>query len=262
MPAPDRDTHWQSAVFGSALLDLKVDVPDELRDHQHRKAGKRFDVYRNNVVSSLMEALRKVYPSLVVIMGEANFNTVARIYVTQHPPHEAMMASYGTGFDRFLESFTPLYKSPFLADVARAERAWLDAYHAPDLAPLAGDALLGLQPDALMGLTFTPHPATLLLQSAYPVADLYAYRTEVPAHGVNLDEAQALLITRPFLEVDVRALDPGQASLFAALISGRSLGEAIEEHMAIKPETDLGALIGLLLTSGAFTATHTDLQRN
>ena len=261
MPVPDPDTRsWQSGAFGSALLDLNVDVPGELRDHLHRKAGKRFDVYRNNVVSSLMEALRRVYPSLVAIMGEANFNIVARIFVTRHPPRDAMMASYGAGFDNFLESFTPLYKSPFLADVARAERAWLDAYHAPDLAPLAGDALLALQPDALVDQAFTVHPATWLLQSAYPVADLFAYRSEVPAHGVNLDEAQCLLITRPVLDVEVRSLDPAGAAFFAALMNGHALGQAIEEHIAIEPETDLGQLITLLLASGAFTAARTSLH--
>ncbi len=253
MPSPDlHATGLRPAEFGAALLDPGQSVPDDLRDHLHRRAGKRFDVYRNNVVSSLLEAMRKVYPSLAAIMGEANFNTVARAFVVQHPPRAAMMLGYGAGFDSFLETYAPLGKSPFLADVARAERAWLDAYHAPDIAPLGGDALLACQPDELMGLTFEAHPAAWLLQSAYPAADLFAWRTQVPANGVDLDEAQTVLITRPVLDVEVRTLTPAEAAFFAVLLTGGNLGEAIGGHMAAAPDTDLGQLIGLLLASGAF----------
>ena len=84
MPSPDlHATGLRPAEFGAALLDPGQSVPDDLCDHLHRRAGKRFDVYRNNVVSSLLEAMRKVYPSLAAIMGEANFNTVARAFVVR-----------------------------------------------------------------------------------------------------------------------------------------------------------------------------------
>jgi hypothetical protein len=64
------------------------------------------------------------------------FRDMARVYMTREPPQSAMLLEYGHGLAGFLESFEPVAKLPYLPDVARIERAWLDAFHAADAEPL------------------------------------------------------------------------------------------------------------------------------
>ena len=68
-------------------------------------APRRYGVYRNNVVISLMEALRGAFPSVLAIMGEENFARVARNFVAVHPPRSPMMQRYGEAFPVFPRRF-------------------------------------------------------------------------------------------------------------------------------------------------------------
>ena len=234
-----------------ALLDPDNPAPEGVGKDTN-PAPKRFAVYRNNVVVSLMEALAAAYPSILAIMGQENFDRVARIYVSEHPPVSPIMQQFGSEFHAFLEGFKPLRKSPFLTDVARAESAWLDAWHAADAQCLTPEQLGGVDPERTLELVFSPHPAVHLLSSAYPLFDLFNARYEWPAPGLNLDEAQSVLITRPVLECRITPLDRAQTAFVSALISGQSLGASISEAGALSDNFDPASAIALVLQTGTF----------
>ena len=62
---------------------------------------------------------------------------------------------------------------------------------------------------------------------------------------------EAVLITRPDFEVAIEVLPSGGATFFQALVAGQTLGEACLAASA--EDADIPALIGLSLTSGAFS---------
>lgn len=78
-------------TFTNALLDPAQPTPDGLIDPNGRVAGKRFDVYRNNVVHSLIDAMGDAFPALKKIVGEDFFDAMAGVYVRAHPPKTPMM---------------------------------------------------------------------------------------------------------------------------------------------------------------------------
>jgi hypothetical protein len=244
-----------SDAFAAALLDPDVAIPDFVTGPEGKSAPKRFAVYRNNVVVSLMEALASAFPSVAAIMGEETFRRIARNYVAFHPPRSAMMQRFGDTFPQFLAGFAPLRNAPFLADVARAERAFLDAWHAADDVALDPVRLSGLANEEVMALTFAAHRATAIISSQFAVADLFAWRNGRPKDGTDVNVAQALLITRPQLEVMVQPLTPVQAAFLTGLMAGQALGEAAEAALGKDDGFDLGGTLALALQAGLFRET-------
>jgi hypothetical protein len=241
-----------NAPFAQALLDPDIAIPNGVSDPDGKQAPRRFAVYRNNVVASLMEALASVFPAVRAILGEENFSRVARNFVAVHPPRMPMMQAYGAGFPDFLESFPPLRSAPFLGDVARLERAFLDAFHAADEPCLSGEALAGLSPEETLALAFEPHAATFLFASSHPVVDLFAMREGRPERVPDLANAQCALITRPQFIVELREISAAQHDFLARLLRGAALGEAAGESLEAAPDFDLPGTLALAIAAGMF----------
>ncbi len=241
-----------NAGFGAALLDPDIAIPGGITDADGDAAPKRFGVYRNNVVVGLMEAMKSAFPSVATIMGEDNFLRVARNFIASHPPRSPMMQAYGQEFPQFLGKFPPLRSAPYLVDVAVAERAFLDAWHAADRPVLDGAELGGFSPEDTLALRFVPHPATSVTVSNHPVFDLFAFRYGRPESGADLQKAQGLLITRPGLEVLVTLLNIDQARFLSALAAGESLGDAAGTMLAENSNFDMAEAFSTAISTGMF----------
>jgi hypothetical protein len=62
---------------------------------------------------------------------------------------------------------------PWLADVARIERAWLDAYHAPDVQPLMPHELAAIPSERVPNTVLKPHPATHFIRSRFSAVTVF-----------------------------------------------------------------------------------------
>ncbi len=242
--------------FAPALLDPQKPKPANVCGPAGKAAEKRFNVYRNNVTYSLKTALGEIFPSVLKCCGEDRFAYVATLYVRENPPSSRLLFEYGHGFGDFLDAFEPARQQmPWLADLARLERAWLDAWHAGDETPLAGESLSQVPPDALASLVFTPHPAMTVLESGFAIYDLYlTARNDGDLASVETRAPQSVLITRPGFDVELRLLPPGGAAFFRALSCGAPLGEAAGHAFSEAEDFDLASAITALIASGAFTS--------
>ncbi len=122
--------------FAAALLDAALPMPQGLVGPDGEPSPKRFAVYRNNVVVGLTETLKDAFPAVRRIVGPEFFQAMARAYVVLEPPRSPILLDYGAGFPDFIGPFEPAAVLPYLADVARIERAWAEAYHAPEAPPI------------------------------------------------------------------------------------------------------------------------------
>ncbi len=247
----------RNETFAAALLDPDIDIPAGVGKAKNNQAPKRFSVYRNNVVVSLMDAMASSFPSLLTIMGEENFKRVSRNFILNHPPSSPMMQQFGRAFPEFLLGFKPLAKSPFLADVAKAELSWINAYHAQDAAIITPEELQSVNPEKVMDLVLTPHPAFHILTSPYPVIDLFHARTEWPKPGLDIGQAQTLVITRPYFECFANEVDESIGCFLSLLASGISLGEAISKTSEIHADFDATTGIASMLQIGCFKSLET-----
>jgi hypothetical protein len=220
-----------------------------------KAATKRYNVYRNNVTVSLIAALADVFPATQRITGVNFFRAMARFHVRATPPTSPLLFEYGRDFPDFIERYEYARSMPWLADVARIERAWLDAYHAADAEPLDPELLAAVPAERLADTTLTPHPATRIVRSHFPAVTIFAAnRNDDPVGRIEATEPEDALVTRPALEVMVQRLPVGGAALLTRLVAGESLGEAAAATLAESTDFDLPANIAGMLEAGAFTA--------
>ena len=246
-----------AVVFAPGLTDPTCATPADVVGPRGKGAIKRYNVYRNNVTVSLIDALAATYPAVQRITGVEFFRAMARFHVRATPPTSPLLFEYGREFPAFIERYEHARDMPWLADTARIERAWLDAYHAADARPLFADALATVPSDRLGELVFTTHPAARIVRSAYPAVAIFAMnRIQDPVTPLQSNAAEDALITRPDMEVAVRLLPPGGAAFLKTLIEGGTLGAATATAFTETPSFDLPANIAGMIEAGVFTSIH------
>ncbi|PCJ05917.1 MAG: DUF2063 domain-containing protein [Rhodobacteraceae bacterium] len=236
--------------FTRVLMDASLPVPDGLSDAQHRPAGARFNVYRNNVTVSLTEAMHAAFPVIAKLLGKENMDGLSGLYLRAHPPSSPLMMFYGDHFPAFLAGMEQLNHLGYLADVARLELALRRAYHAADAPPTDADTLAHLSPERLMQTQLTLAPAVQVIASTWPIFDIWRFNTTDSAPKPEA-VAQDVLITRPEFDPIPHKLPIGGAAWISALMQGETIGEAHEATLNISPDFDLGATFTLLLQGGA-----------
>jgi hypothetical protein len=244
-----------TAAFAAALIDPERDTPVIVAGPAGKGAVRRYNVYRNNVTVSLIDALAAVYPAVQRITGVDFFRAMARFHIRATPPISPLLFEYGRDFPAFIERYEYARTMPWLADTARLERAWLDAYHAEDAAPLSAETLAAVAPERLADLVFIAHPATRIVRSPFSVVTIFAANRGGENLGrIDASSPEDALITRPDLDVVVRRLPPGGAVFLLNLMSGQSLGEAAASALQASPAFDIAANIAGLIGAGAFAA--------
>lgn len=248
--------------FVAALLDPERPVPIGLIGPDGAPSARRFAVYRNNVVAGLIDTLQAAFPAVVRIVGVDFFRAMARVYVAQEPPKSPIMLSYGGGFPDFIGSFELAASVPYLADVARIERAWTEAYHAAEVEPLDPTVLAAVAPEDLPRLRLLLHPSIRVTRSAFPALTIWQMNVGdgVPA-PVDLDAGgEDAILTRPEAEVEVRSLPEGGAAFIAALLDRRSVLEATKVALTADCRFDLSANLTGLLQANAIVDIVTQLE--
>jgi Putative DNA-binding domain len=262
MLPPEPHVHSSyAAVFAAALINSGSETPAVVTGPSGKAAIKRYNVYRNNVTVSLIEAVAAIYPAVQRITGVEFFRAMARFHIRVTPPKSPLLFEYGRDFPAFIEQYEYARSMPWLADTARVERAWLDAYHAADADPLSAATLGSFPPEELADLTFAVHPATRIVRSRFSVVTIFAAnRGEAPVDQIDASVPEDALITRPDLDVIVRHLPSDGAVFLASLIAGRSLGDAAALALDASPDFDIASSIAGMIEAGAFTIATLEKQ--
>jgi hypothetical protein len=163
-----------------------------------------------------------------------------------------VLLDYGATFADFIERFEPAGPLPYLADVARIERAWREAYHARDAVPLTAADLAGVAEAEVPSLVMTLHPSLRLLASRHPARTIWTMNAGEGEIGeVDLSRSEDTLIVRPTSEVTVRSVPPGGVAFVGALMAGESLGAAAAAGLAAEPHFDIAGNLAGLIGAGA-----------
>jgi hypothetical protein len=232
--------------FTGFLLSCPGTRPDGTLCDAIREQGvpteKRLAIYKNNVYTQLVEALKDSYPAVHRLAGDQFFRFAATEYILAHPPRSPTLLGYGDSFPGFLDDFEPAGSVPYLSDVARLEQLYLESYHAAEAVPLPKTAVAKFMSERAGQPNLRLHPSARLMTSPFPVSRIW----EVNVQSSVIDRkrripggAECLLIIRPRAIVEVRRISHGAHAALAALERGASIAEAMAAGSDIHPGIDL-----------------------
>ena len=223
------------------------DVPAQLLSFASAhgdQTAKRFAVYKNNVYARVIDALRDTFPAVMRLVGDEFFRYVAVQYFSKTAPVAGSLLAYAAGFPEFLGGMPEASGIVYLADVARLEHLYLEAYHAADITPDAGDAG-GVHSRVL-------HPSVRLMSSPHQVSRIWELnRGDTDFEDVTLPlQQEYLLIVRPSREVEVHRVRLGEYAMLLALDDGAQLGEVRFEAERAEPQFEFEDRYAALRAAG------------
>jgi hypothetical protein len=218
-------------------------------------AGVRLNIYRNNTITNLCNALKADYPVLERLVGNDFFLYAARCYIAQTPSRSGDINDYGDDFPKFIAGFPAASTLPYLGDVAYLERAWKRSYYAADAEAIDALQLSVVALERLSVLRFNLHPAVQLLSSPYPVTRIWSanqFHSE-PAEQIDLDAgAELILLQRVVGSVEITLLPPVEYVWLVALRDGHCLDAAIEAAYSVTDAFDLASCLEKHVKQGSF----------
>lgn len=235
--------------FTAAVLNPELKTPEGLVNPDGIPAGKRFDVYRNNVAVSLSDALEAAFPAVRSLVGAEFFRAMSGVFLRQHPPTSPMMMFYGADMPAFLAEFPPAATLPYLPDVATLELAQRTAYHGADSVPIDATKLEQIAPDQLGNTRFTLAPTLQIVPSEWPLFDIYLKATQ-PNAPAGAQLPQSVLVVRPEFDPVLHPLSAQQTRFITHLKLGDTLEAALD---AAGDDFDLTPTLGLLLSQNAIS---------
>jgi len=217
-----------------------------------------FAVYRNTVLKGCIDALEANFPAIVRLVGSEWFRAAAAVYARAQLPRQPTLLYYGEDFPNFLAEFAPAREFPYLPDIARLDRYWVEAHVALDEAPLAPASIAHLSESALRRCTLRPHASARWLASeTLPIATIWQ-RNRAPQTedaGAAIDwRGEGLLLVRPRDVVESVVLDAAGCAFLDACAAGMTVLNAANAALERDAGADLSRLIANLLGAGAFAS--------
>ena len=213
-----------------------------------------FAVYRNTIVNGCVDALCDNFPSVERLVGHAWMRSVAADFARRTPPRDVRLVRYGTEFPDYLESLEASQAYPYLGDVARLDRDWLDAFSAPDEAKLEVTSLVGMTASDLASCVLRPRASTCWRWSdTQPIYNLWRHSRE----GLQWPQVmpwcgEGALMVGNLEGVTHQSLSKGGCAFLTACADGCDLDRASARALQAQPDLDFTHLLDCLLRVGAF----------
>jgi hypothetical protein len=224
-----------------------------------RPAEGAMAVYRNTVLHGAVEALRANYPVVEQIIGEEMFEHVAVDFATACPPRNPVLALYGVDFASWIERQSWSRDLPYLTDVARVERLYVESLMASDKEPLSVDqARSFIRTNAKAVL----HPSARFDWLRTPAMSIWlAHRQPIGSPIEPEWKAEGVLFARPSpFVLHTPRIGAAAHRMLSGVRLGERLGECISAAERLYQQEDCAAVFASLVNLGVFAAP--DRERN
>jgi len=245
------------ARLAPALLDPGHSTPTGLRTWNESDPARRLAVHRNNVLSSLIDALADTFPVALQLVGEEFFRAMGAAFVRAAPPRMPVLAQYGGEFPGFVAAFPPAIQVPYLADVARLEWLRVLAYHSADADPVGPEALQALSGSgaSLDEIYLSLHPSVQVFCAPFAAVSIWAaHQGQLRLEDIDVNVGEDAVVLRQALDVLVLPTDSASTQFVQAVAAASSIAVALEAAKTEATDFNLVAFLATLFSRGAVTA--------
>ena len=204
--------------------------------NEHLTAAEQVDVYREQYLLRHLDVLREDFLALEHVLGDQAFEALATTYLKAFPPRSFSLRDLGAELPRFVAETAPWSEDPLLADLARLEWAFVEAFDAPDASALDLATVAAVPEEAWPSVRLSLQPSVQRLELSYPVHESrLAVRS---ANGGVADPATVvtrpapapthLVIYRGAARLQCASLESDAYALLDELARGTPLGDACE----------------------------------
>jgi hypothetical protein len=206
--AETQELFWDLLQGRGRPLDAFVGSPD-------LPADERVAIYARMFLHRQVDALREMFPKLVVALGDEAFFEVAARYVHAHPSEHPDLGQLGRKLAAFLDR-------PDLRDLVRLEWARGEVFEAPPAESLTAEEFTSLaqDPAAFMHYRVRLIPALRLLELDHDIAPLW----DETAASAEQRRTQ-WVVWRSDFDVFHVAIDPDEARAVRLALAGAPLGD-------------------------------------
>ena len=188
----------------------------------------RINIYHEMYYLRLIEILEGDFESVRHAVGEEFFARLARTFIIEHPSRHYDLGNLGAKFPMFLRGAKDLKHRPFIADMAKLERAIEEVFDEAQVAPLKTDELLSVPQGRWAEARIRTIPAFRLIASRYPINKYLEAVRKKRDPQIPAIEPTWICIYRKKFTVWRMDLDHPQFNILTALSRGKTVGEAIE----------------------------------
>jgi len=210
-------------------------------------------IHRDTIMDALVNALRLSYPTVETLVGEEFFDWTCRIFAEANLPKTASLAIYGEAFADFLAGFAPAADLPYLADVARLDRAVETALRAPT--PQRRFVI-----DVAVSIVL-PQSLTVL-PLMYPADEIRAgIKDDAIMAKIVIEPAQRfILVWRKGFDAAVRRVSVPAGRFLISLLAGEGAEAAFHAASACEPEAVVLSAIQAELFAAPFCTVISTLE--
>ena len=210
----------------------------------------QLEIYREQFWWRHTSSLLEDFPGLAGILGQEDWEQLCERYLREVSPTSYTLRDLGELLPEVIERSSWLPHQALCRDMARLELAYIEAFDAPDAAPLAPQRLAAISEADLPRARLILAPCVRLLRVGFPVADL---RRALRASGddpvaIPDPDSRRLVVYRKDLRLWDMPLSEVGFAFLGALAAGTALGAAAEAAATTpEAEAELAAQIGSLL---------------
>jgi len=198
--------------------------------------AEQVDVYREQFLLRHLDVLREDFLTLEHALGDERFEALASAYLQAFPPRSFSLRDLGVDLPRFVAEVAPWSEDPLLADLARVEWAFVDAFDAPDAPPLDLAGVSAVPEDAWPSVRLVLQPSVQRLALRYPAHEARLAVRSAGDGGARVARpapAQTYLVVfRGKDRLQCLAVEPDAYALLDELARGTALGDACERVAA------------------------------
>jgi hypothetical protein len=222
-------------------------------------ARKRLQIYHDAYRLRIIEVLGNVYPNVQKLLSAAQFERLARGYITAYPSTYRNMRWMGDQMAAYLRNTLP--QNPLAAELAQFEWALGLAFDAEDAPVLSVQNLAEIAPENWGALRFDWHPSVQIFPTHYNIIQTWQALENNKKLPKLKPQAAFCLVWRQNLMSHFRNVDDAEHAAMQAMMSGKTfgelcaqLGESMDEAAAV---AQAAAYLATWLNDGLLSSLRT-----